>query len=54
MKMPEEIPMEFLNIVNAIASHINPQNIENMIALVEKLIALGEQMEGSIKDANLQ
>lgn len=41
--------MQFLNIVNAIASNITPQNIENMIALVEKLIILGEQMEAAVE-----
>lgn len=43
--------MQFLNIVNAIASNITPQNIENMIALVEKLIVLGQQMESAVEQA---
>jgi hypothetical protein len=50
----KENPMEFLNIVNAIASHITPQNIENMIALVEKLIILGEQMESAVQSSAAQ
>lgn len=46
--------MQFLNIVNAIASNITPQNIENMIALVEKLIVLGQQMEAAVQQAASQ
>lgn len=53
--MPEgEQPMQFLNIVNAIAANVNAQNIENMIALVEKLIVLGQQMETAVQQAAAQ
>ena len=47
--MPKENRMEFLNVVNAIAEQITPDNIEKIIALVEKLIDLGVKMEKHIE-----
>lgn len=44
--------MEFLNIVNAIASQVTPDNIEKMISLIEKLIDLGLKMEKHIEELN--
>ena len=38
--------MQFLALIEAIAGAVNPSNVSDMIALVEKIIALGE----SIKD----
>lgn len=47
--MPKEKRMEFLNLVNAIASQITPDNVEKMIELIEKLIDLGIKMEKRIE-----
>lgn len=47
--MPKENRMEFLNIVNAISAQVTPDNIEKMIALIEKLIDLGLKMEKHIE-----
>ena len=35
--------MQFLALIEAIAGIINPGNITDVISLVEKLVALGEQ-----------
>lgn len=41
--------MQFLAMLEAIASSVNASNISEVIQLVESLIALGEQVESSIK-----
>jgi hypothetical protein len=43
--------MQFLLIVEAIAASINSNNVSEMVQLVENLIALGEQIEVSIKNS---
>lgn len=43
--------MEFLNLINAIASHINVDNIEVVCEMLEKLIVLGDQMEAAAEKA---
>ncbi|HZW61189.1 MAG TPA: hypothetical protein VFF04_03100 [Candidatus Babeliales bacterium] len=41
--------MEFLNIVQAIASEVNASNVEKFISLVEGLISLGKSVEQHIQ-----
>lgn len=38
----EEHNMTFINLIEAIASHVTADNIENFVSLVEKLVDLGE------------
>ena len=39
--------MEFLNLVNAVASQLNSQKIDEVCEMLEKLIVLGDQLEAA-------
>jgi hypothetical protein len=39
--------MQFLALIEAIAGVINPSNLTDVISLVEKLVALGQQAEAA-------
>lgn len=43
--------MEFLNLVNAVASQLNAQKIESVCEMLEKLIVLGDQLESHAQNA---
>jgi hypothetical protein len=46
--------MALLQLVQAIGSHVTADNLEQMIDLVEKLIALAETMESSTNSNKTQ
>jgi hypothetical protein len=47
----ERNSMQFLALLEAIAGVVNPANISDVVALVEKLVALGEQASSAVKQS---
>jgi hypothetical protein len=43
--------MEFLSLLQIILANLTPQNIENFIALIDKLITLSKQIVEHKKDS---
>jgi len=50
----KENPVQFLALLEALAGVINPSNISDVVNLVEKLIALGEQAAAAAQQSQKQ
>lgn len=52
-EIPKELHMiQFLSLIEKLGSEVNAQNIEQFVALIEKLITLAETIKSDVQKSN--